>query len=296
MSIISKIRAQIQSMVIYTLPVRIALILLFLPSLVSAQTSSKNQFALSGTGAYYFNKVGLKQADNPDNPISIQNSGGYSFGLSYCRVIKNKFLIGISYEFGGETLRGNVRRDLTNFDSENAPERLKGFTFNYNIDVNTHFFYPRLLFGFQQPVSKTSSFQVLAGFGEKFTKRKNPSTNQFVIEYANDIGSELYTKEFGYITTNITGDKLNVNPFNYKEPLLSASLEVRLVHVLKVYRNIGFLAGIVIEHGVNMEQHRQDSRFIIVNSRKNVDDKPGYYNNYGGRNFSIGIKLGIGVF
>lgn len=273
----------------------LGILLVCLPVTLFAQFVSKNQVAVSVTGAYYFNKGGVHQNGISPDPIEVRNSVGYGFGTSYARVLNGRFLAGFSLDFGGETLRGNIHRDLSNYDLDNARQQLNGFTFDYSLNRTTHFFSPKLFVGIQEPITKTSELQILAGVGEKFTRRENPAINQFVIQYPYDDGSALNTTEFGYYNTNIKEDKLNLNPFAYNSPLLSASLELRIIQkMVSLQNHFSFFGGVIVERGIGITN--SGPRYIQINSRASVDDVYGNYDWYSARNFSIGIKIGVGIF
>lgn len=270
-------------------------VLLILPIAVFAQNGGKNQVVLFGTGAWYFNKGGLHQDGVSPDPMTIRNSGGYSFGTAYQRAIGGRYLIGLSIEYGAETLECNVYRDLSNYDLVNAPQKLDGYTFNYNLDRTSHFFYPKLLFGIQQPITNDSKVQLIAGIGEKLTRRQNPSIHLFDVYYPYDNGVESGADEFGFCNTNIRGDKLSLNPFEYKAPMLSTSLELRLVRIVEARRRVGFFAGVIVERGIGTEVDH-GPRYVKVFSKNDLNDKVGSNDWYSSRNFSIGIKFGIGLF
>jgi hypothetical protein len=59
-------------------------------------------------------------------------------------------------------------------------------------------------------------------------------------------------------------------------------------------KGIGLSGGLIVEHGIGTTD--SGPRYVKVNSRANVDDAVGNNDWYSGRDFSVGVKIGIGLF
>lgn len=304
----------------------IALALIVSPSLIYAQKSNseiksrkgKNEIHLSFTPQYYLNKLSVHNDGVIPNPISTKNMPGFNLSMDYNRVTRYGLVYGAGISFGqiGHDVTIHFK-DLSFFypddDHPYLKEELAKESTYYHHRENLNFLsiHPTIGYRFKMPERFMKGWNLQINLTYVFLRYLNGSNHllSLKMDFPNKAGDTMfvgapflsYYTQFGKTPwMSFWGEEFH----GMYEADITFSKEMNCHWISNI--NIGFKVTYAGEgrnspDGSYYHSQTSGSGFAYAKSYTDksvyeINPQPASNNEYRARDFSIGIKLGVGLW
>jgi hypothetical protein len=215
----------------------------------------------------------------------------YAVGIEYERVTRHHFIFDIGLEYGITRHKVNVVQDFSDFDT--AASNLSDYSFDRKLDLKFHYLSPRLLIGYQYPITHDWSLVGKVGLSVSlFLDGYNGPSQPYVIDYTRDNGTAV-NATFMSETISIGDSKNHGGSRFFSFPLHTYECYIGVEHSVK-RRWIKKLA-IGLE-GTRAIRWNDPPGIIQISSLGNVYNSQDNIDSYRDRNFSLGLRLSLGLW
>jgi hypothetical protein len=233
------------------------------------------------------NQVNIVNDNKDPNPISAQNTFGYSFFVGYQRAYKSGIYWMVDLGYSTQNHNISFKRDLSNFDST-AKQNLSGYTFNERIVYNVSYINPRFFVGYSYTLCKKMSLQIAAGYSKKIY---NSSTyipekdfeKLYALSYYTDDYNTFYNYSFLRISTY--NFRTNIDVFH---AYFGSQLAVNYKYLKNLSFGIEFSKNISSPLYIYTLSWRQRGPYDDINN-VSVDE-------YASKEYSFGIRITAGLW
>lgn len=304
----------------------IALAFIVLPSLIYAQKSNseinqqkgKNELDFSFTPQYYFNKMNIHNDAMAGGKISTKNTAGFNLSLDYYRVTHYGMVYGAGFSFG--QIGHNISINYNNFnffypknDYPTLNQYLATNSAHYHVNKQINFLslHPSIGYRFKLPGArfKNWNFQVDFMYEFRFYLNGGFYHDGRIMQYTSKTGDTIFVNipllnvyyEFGK-DDNLSFWRQQVHSMYVANITISKEINWRCVSNVNIGVKVTYAAeGRNSPDGSYYHSQTSGSGFATSDSYDYTSAyqfpyTPISHSEYRARDFSIGIKLGVGLW